>query len=201
MKVNIMGLGGRVERSEDYVKKLLKERLPDDMFFHNIKHTELVVKAVREIGLACNLNKTESEIVIVAGWFHDSGYCYTYEGHEEKSKAIATAFLKQLNADEDFILHVTSCIGATQMPQKPNDLLQQIICDADMFHLSLDQYVSYAENLRKEWHAKTGRSYSEREWILSNVTMLKKHRYFTHYGQNVLQKNKQKNIDRMLTSL
>ena len=35
---------------------------------------------------------------------------------------------------------VLACIGATIMPQQPTNLLEEIICDADLYHLSLDEY-------------------------------------------------------------
>lgn len=184
--------------SEEYVKKLLADHLPDEMFFHNLIHTNLVVKAACEIGAACVLKSEELTILQISAWFHDTGYCYIYEGHEEKSVSIAATFLKQLKADEEFINNVTGCINATCMPQKPENLMQQILCDADMYHLSVDRYPTYAENLRKEWEAIMGKSYSDREWQELNVAMLVNHRYFTDYGQTVLQQNKLKNIHLML---
>lgn len=188
-----------VPLSEEYVKNLFADQLPDDMFFHNLIHTGLVVKAACEIGAVCEVEKQEMIILQIAAWFHDTGYCYIYDGHEDKSISNAVTFLKQLKADEKFINSVTGCIDATRMPQKPESLIQQILCDADMYHLSVDNYLSYSENLRKEWKAKMGKSYSNIEWRELNVTMLVNHKYFTDYGQRVLQQNKLKNIDRMLS--
>ncbi len=187
-----------VRLSENYVKMLFKETLSNDIFFHDIVHTSLVVKAACEIGASCGLKKQQIAILQIAAWFHDTGYCYVYHGHEEKSIEIAATFLRQINADEKFINSVTECIAATKMPQKPDNLMQQILCDADMYHLSIDQYLSYAENLKNEWQSKLGMYYSDSEWKELNVAMLGNHKYFTPYGQTILQKNKIKNIERLL---
>ena len=41
---------------------------------------------------------------------------------------------------------------ATKMPQAPQNKLQQIICDADLYYLGTDTYLSKSNKLYKELH-------------------------------------------------
>jgi predicted metal-dependent HD superfamily phosphohydrolase len=45
---------------------------------------------------------------------------------------------------------VKACILATEMPQKPVGLLQEIICDADLFHLGTEDFSDRSKLVRKE---------------------------------------------------
>jgi uncharacterized protein len=99
---------------------------------------------------------------------------------------------------EQFIDEVTGCIAATKMPQSPQNLLQQIMCDADMFHLADDNYPGYASRLRTEWELILNKQYSDEQWRQINLNMLIQHKYFTDYGKIVLQEHKLANIDKLL---
>lgn len=176
------------------VRKIFQSDLPDTLYFHNIRHTEEVVSASIEIGKATGLSDEELEIVVIASWFHDVGYCYKYAGHEELSMEIAEKTLLLLNYEKFNIKEVISCIAATKYPQNPKTTSDMVLCDADLYHLSLETYPHYAENLRKEWHSFLGRSYSDQEWRHVNCILLESHTYFTPFGQQVLQPKKEKNI-------
>ncbi|HEK18967.1 hypothetical protein [Mucilaginibacter sp.] len=186
-----------VKKSAEFVVDLLDHHLPVNMSFHNKQHTELVVKATIEIAQQNGLNKNEIFILQTAAWFHDSGYCYSYQGHEDVSTAIAGTFLKQLDCSEEYIVEVMACINATKMPQIASNQLQQVICDADMYHFSLKDYSVYEQNLRKEWAAYLNKTYTDIEWLDLNINVLTAHIYFTDYGKTILQKRKQMNIERM----
>jgi hypothetical protein len=73
----------------------------------------------------------------------------------------------------DRIAKVVSCIDATSMPQHPRNLLEQILCDADLCHLASSSYPDYQEMLRVEWHLELGLSITDEEWNVSNDKFLK----------------------------
>ena len=50
-----------------------------NIFSYNLKHTEQVVEACKEILSGFDLTEKEKEQLLVAAWFHDTGY---YEGAE-----------------------------------------------------------------------------------------------------------------------
>jgi len=85
---------------KNYVFKLLKEKLPIQVVYHNFKHTLQVVEAAEEIGLAEGLKEQDLEELLVAAWFHDTGYISGFENHESESKKILQDYLKQRKIDE-----------------------------------------------------------------------------------------------------
>jgi len=193
-----MALHKLVRLASKFVKNLLNNQLYSNMHFHNILHTQYVVNAVTEICFQCKISDHEMAILKTAAWFHDTGYCYAYSGHEDSSIGIVATFLKQEDANPEFTNDVIACIESTKMPQSPKNLLQQIMCDADMFDLADNDYPTYAAQLRSEWELILNKRYSDEEWRQTNLNMLIQHKYFTNYGKTVLQEHKLANIDKLL---
>jgi predicted metal-dependent HD superfamily phosphohydrolase len=178
------------EDASDYVFDLMKSKLPGMYVYHNNKHTEEVVEAARKIGNKSGLTAEELELVALAGWFHDVGFTERSENHEDVSIEIAKKFLKENNYKEENIERVVGCINATRYPQSPKNLLEEIICDADLFHLGTRDYGDKSDLLRVEWEKTNNRQYSEIEWLKINIDFLTTHKYFTRYARKALDESK-----------
>ena len=178
-----------------YVNQLLNEELPVNHTFHNWQHTYQVVGAVQQIAESIQLLEDEREIVLLAAWFHDTGHIFKCFGHEEESKTLAKMFLLKNRYPLDKIARVMACIDATKIPQSPKDTLGEILCDGDLYHLSIESYLIKLQLLRDEWSLISKINYSDRKWWEMNLTFLEAHQYFTPYGKEVLEKGKQKNVE------
>ena len=130
---------------EKYCSDLLKKESSEKLVYHAIDHTWQIVKNAEIIGAGENLNEEEMNILFTSAWFHDLGYINKYQGHEEESIAIATNFLKLKKVDKDIIDLVSECILATTLPQKPTNKIAEVLCDADMMHLGMENYFELAE--------------------------------------------------------
>lgn len=179
-----------------HIVHLFTEYLSTDLLFHNFHHTAHVVQGVRAICKHANIHKGKKEILLLAAWFHDSGFIRCYEGHEVESQNLAREFLEKHEYPESKIEQVLGCIAATKMPQTPKGVLEQIMCDADLFHLSLPEYFYLQKLLLEEWRKVKGKESTYLEWIEENLDFLTNHTYFTTYGQIVLQKGKDWNIEK-----
>lgn len=175
----------------------MKEKLNPKLYFHNELHTAYVVTAAQEIGSNSGLNVEEMEIVMLAAWFHDTGYTEAYKDHELISIEIATQFLANLGIASEKIADVRSCILATRYPQKPVNLMEMVICDADFYHFSSDRYIDFASALKKEWEETIGLTYTQHQWDSINLEMLQFHHYFTPYSKVNLQSKKEENIKKL----
>ncbi len=175
-----------------YVAKVLIEELPTDRYYHNLHHTINVVQGVIAIGQAERVTAEELECLLLAAWFHDIGHVETYVGHEAAGARIATAFLEDHDFPPEKTELVANCILATRMPQQPANKLEEIICDADMFHLSLPTYEQSQELLRAEWQKVLGKKSTDEEWRQENSNFLNQHTYFTAYGKKTLQDKKER---------
>lgn len=182
---------------EQYVTPFLKNRIPITLTFHNFSHTKDVVNAVRYMTQKSNLSIVELEMLTIAAWFHDTGHTIVYNGHEEESKKIATNYLSRVEYDKNKMQIVVDCINATKMPQKPNTNLEEILCDADLSHLSQQNYFVKNELLRREWELVLNQYYTNKEWYKLNLIFIKNHRYFSSYGTNTLEAGKIYNIRKL----
>jgi HD superfamily phosphodiesterase len=186
-----------IEKVEEYVSGLLLE-LPENLCYHNLKHTKEVVEACKVIGTETNLSTSDLEIIIIAAWFHDTGHIKTYFGHEKVSIEIARNFLNQLRYPNKKLLEVLGCIKATETPQKPKNELQKIVCDADMYHLTFDDYDNRSFNLKKEIEYITSKEIPASDWCQQNIVFLEKHCFFTKFGKQFLTQIKEGNIKQYL---
>ena len=69
-------------------------------------------------------------------------------------------------------------ILATKIPQTPKNILEQIICDADLDYLGRDDYEKNSNFLLQELKLKN--DVTELEWLKIQVNFLEKHTYFTN---------------------
>lgn len=180
------------KRAGMYVARLLIAELPANRLYHNLHHTIDVVQGVISIGRAEAITGDEAEVLLLAAWFHDLGHIRTYAGHEAVGAQLAHEFLRSEHYPEDKIITVTECILATHVPQRPQGRLQEILCDADLIHLSHVTYPQSRDLLREEWKRALGKEFTDQEWSVNNENFLRHHRYFTPYGRAKLQQRKEK---------
>jgi len=178
---------------KEHVFKLFKETLPKGAVYHNYNHTLQVVNAAHEIALAEKLSDNNLEILLLAAWFHDVGFTLSHENHEENSKKIAAEYLNKKEFSKETISKVQSVIDATKMPQEPTNQLDEIICDADLFHLGTIDFDNTSKLLRLEQEQLFGKKLTDTEWLKESEQFLSNHSYFTHYAFEKL--NAQKNIN------
>jgi len=187
-----------IQQSEEFVSKLLKDKLSNLYSYHNFNHTQSVVNATKELCDKEKVSTAERELLIVAAWFHDTGYIIGFENHENESVKIASEFLKDKNQSEKFIIGVSKLISATAKEYVPQNQLEKIIKDADYIHIISDEYVSTCELLRLELKNTGIVSFSNLEWATENFDfLLNKHRFYTDYAQKKWQPLKEKNLIRI----
>jgi predicted metal-dependent HD superfamily phosphohydrolase len=177
----------------NFVFDLLKKELTVKAVYHNYNHTRSVVEAANEIALAENISEIDLEIVLLAAWFHDTGFIKGIENHEEESKKIAHNFLTERGFSKEKISQILLCIDATKMPQNPTSSLEEIICDADLFHLGTENFSKKANLIRSEWELLCDKHLTDIEWFKENIKFIGEHKYFTNYAFNKLNVQKTAN--------
>lgn len=183
------------EKAENFVKDLFSKKLPNTLIYHNLKHTQRVVKSTKELIEKSQIHVKQEEPLLLAAWLHDTGYTEDYSGHEEKSAEIAEKWLKKQNADQELIEEVTRLILATRMRAEPQDLPEKILKDADTSHLAKDYFGETSEFLRQELKLHKIKNYSHQEWIQQNIELFtEKHEYYTPYARKNWREQKEKNL-------
>ena len=102
-----------------------------------------------------------------------------------------------MGVDHNYIEQVINCIEATKMPQNPKNIVQEVLCDADLYHLSSGQYFEKAELLRTEFSAIEEDIITESEWLDMSTVFIDNHNYFTEYGKTNLTPKKTKNLKKI----
>ncbi|MWB96008.1 HD domain-containing protein [Flavobacterium sp. GA093] len=184
-----------IQQSEDFVYNLLKDKLSNLYSYHNFSHTSSVVNAVNELCTKEKVGVEDKEALLVAAWFHDTGYVKGMENHESESVSIATEFLKQHSQSDEFIAKVATFIMATAKEYVPKTHLEKIIKDADYIHIISAEYVSTCELLRLELKNTGYKDFSNLEWATENFDfLLNRHRFYTEFAQKKWQPLKEKNL-------
>jgi len=185
-----------LKTARKYVFKLFKEQLDSKFVYHNYVHTHETVEAAKLLGEGNKLSKGELEIVQLAAWFHDTGYIQQIVGHEAVSAEIASDFLRAKAYPEEKITQIVGCIMATKMPQQPQNLLEEVLADADLYSLGSQEHFDKTDILRIEMEATRNVVRSKVEWLKDEIAFLSNHRYHTPYAQLTLNKQKTKNVAR-----
>ena len=170
----------------------------EKLVYHNIKHTEMVVEAARQIGQHYQLNDVDFFTVVVAAWFHDIGYLNGEPaGHEERGAKMAQSYLEGTGVEHAVIEAVCRCIIATKLPQRAVGLTEQIVCDADLYHLGTDAFGDRNKLMRKEAEALQDKKISKDEWRRTTIRFLEGHQYYTDYCRLLLNEQQQENLNKL----
>ncbi|WP_306349983.1 Pycsar system effector family protein [Flavobacterium sp. '19STA2R22 D10 B1'] len=183
------------QKAEDYVFLLFKDKLSEAYTYHNFNHTLRVVQSVSELLKAEPTDEISSTLVLLAAWFHDTGYIDGCKNHEQRSAEIARTFLTEQNVAEASIQQVIDLIMVTEIHHIPETTLERIIKDADCSHFADKNYITISELLREEWNLTASKSFTDLEWATENRKVLSKyHRFYTPYAKENWQHIKEKNI-------
>ena len=136
-----------VQKADEFVLKLFKEKLPNTFLYHNYNHTLRVVKSTKEIIEHSEIHVKDKEALLLSAWLHDTGYVVKVDGHEEESARFAEEFLKENNADSNLIEKVKKLILATKFDFETSDDLESILKDADASHFAKDYFEETSEFL------------------------------------------------------
>lgn len=181
---------------QEIILDKLEMDLPGYLFYHNVKHTVDVVTEVELIGWAEGCSDEEILILKTAGLFHDVGHTVAYDNHEFFGTQIARAMLPQYNYSSPQIDWICDLIMATKLPPKPTNLLENIICDADLDYLGRSDFIPVSNTLYEELKAQNKMT-SLNDWNKIQVKFISGHQYFTETARKLREVNKKLQIERI----
>lgn len=177
-----------LEEAQKYVSDLILTKVNKSVTFHTLQHTQEVVTACGRMADYYQLSDEDRFSLSLAAWFHDTGYSSGQaKNHENVSIELVNQFIYQHQISQAIANKIIGCINATRLPQSPHHLIEQIICDADLFHLGTEDFKEKNRLLREELNGFGGLDISKKEWRKKNVEFLEQHKYFTSYAIQHLQ--------------
>ncbi|HEV8081981.1 MAG TPA: Pycsar system effector family protein [Chitinophagaceae bacterium] len=185
------------KKIEEYVTGLFEKMHSPALVFHSLEHTQNVVKRTQEIAGHYKVTEDEMLILFTASWFHDTGHLFTEPSkHEQMSCEIMRKFMKDHIEDEKIIEQVEECIMSTRLPRNPKNLLQQIICDADTYHLGTKDFKNTNKRAFEERSLRSGDS-NVVKFNQETIDMLQTHQFYTNYAKELLNERKDKNMKKL----
>jgi len=162
-----------------HIIKIMEDQLPSVLYYHNIEHTLYVEKQALSIAASENIsNLTDLEDLQIAALYHDAGFIKIHYLHEMVSCEYARQYLPAFGIDTKRIDNICDLIMATKFPHQPKNILQEIICDADLDYIGRDGFTETSEKLRKELLAYQIIDV-QTNWIQYQIDFFKKHRFYT----------------------
>ncbi len=185
------------EHARKTIINRLKSSLPDELTYHDIKHTLNVEKAAERFANLEGIKGEELILLRTAVLFHDAGYILSNEGNEEIAIKLMKRELPNFGYTDEHITKVADIIRATIKGTKPTSLLEMIMCDADHDYLGRADYHSVASKLRIELEEQ-GKPMTDKEWINFQLNYLEKeHRYHTETARNIRLPGKKRRIEEL----
>jgi hypothetical protein len=172
----------QLSKARRYILSQLQQGLPGNLSYHGIHHTRDVVASALTIGRAEGIDTHSLRLLETAAWMHDCGFIIQYKNHEEAGCSLAKSWLPHFNYSDADIEIICGMIMATRIPQSPNNLLEQIICDADLDYLGRDDFHPIAFTLFEELKLMMPGGLNEKDWDNIQIKFLESHQYFTNFS-------------------
>jgi HD superfamily phosphodiesterase len=185
-------------KAENFVRELFAKNTHQPLVYHNLEHTTNVVDRAREIAAQYELTEIDQIVLFTSAWFHDTGHLFVDPAmHEVKSVDLMKGFMSGYSIDNPTLIQsIEDCILATRMVHTPENIVEQIIRDADTYHLGTKDFKSTNKKIRKEYILRKLHS-PHANWNKKSLEFLESHVYHTQYCQTLLDEGKQKNIQRL----
>ncbi len=197
-----MEISSVIAAAQSHVTRQYEQHADPVLVYHNLAHTLQVVQAAEQISAYYRLTEADQLVVLLAAWFHDMGYLLgDRTQHETAGAEAARSFVTAQQLPESMGQAVADCILATRIPQHPHNLLEQIVCDADLFHLGSKDFSKRNKLLRTEMELATEQKISGADWAKSSIQFLESHTYHTAYCRTLLKQQKEENLEKLRSKL
>ncbi|HLL42238.1 MAG TPA: HD domain-containing protein, partial [Segetibacter sp.] len=114
----------------------LEQGLSPALTYHNVAHTLDVLNQAVDIAKREGIEDENDLLLLkISALYHDVGFLQIYTGHEEISCEVAGKELFEFGFSTEQIEKICGMIRATKVPQQPVNVLEEVICDADLDYL------------------------------------------------------------------
>ncbi len=181
------------EKAKKFILGKLKKELTKNLTYHSLGHIKDVYGAAENLAVLEKVAGEDLSLLLTAVLFHDSGFLFSQKEHERLSCELAMKHLPEFGYTLPQLERICGMIMATQIPQTPHNLLEKIICDADLDYLGRDDFFTIGDKLFDEL-VMYGIIDNENEWNKLQVRFLEKHHYFTASAKKLRKDKKARNL-------
>ncbi|MCC7246879.1 MAG: HD domain-containing protein [Saprospiraceae bacterium] len=175
----------------------LRAGLSPHLLYHGLHHTMDVLRMATKIAATEGVGREDLMLLKTAAIYHDAGFLKDkHAGHEAEGCLLVRDQLPAFGYSEIQIEKICGMIMATKIPQSPTNLLEQIICDADLDYLGRGDFWKIGETLfheLQEYHLIT----DEFAWNRLQVSFLTAHKFHTRTNQQLREQSKQQYLQQL----
>lgn len=184
-------------RVKEFILQKLSRELKPSLYYHNAQHTIDVCRSVETLAIMEKVSADEMLLLITAALFHDTGFIWSYENNEPLACEFATKTLPEFSYTPLQVSTVCQLILSTAMPQKPETLLEEILCDADLDYIGREDFFITALRLHREWSENSARKIPFRDWYEKQRDFVETHEFFTRSARLLRNEKKRKNLSQV----
>jgi uncharacterized protein len=169
--------------AKQHILYQLRTELSQHLYYHGLHHTMDVLRVATELCASEGVRGSDVILVKTAAMYHDAGFIKgQHAGHEQAGCELVREQLPGFGYSARDIEVICGMIMATKIPQSPTNLLERIICDADLDYLGRTDFDRIAASLYRELSSYHLIS-DEQAWNRLQVTFLTNHRFHTQTNQ------------------
>ena len=184
-----------LQKVEAQVTVFYRDHSDPNLFYHNQTLATEVLETTKRIADHYRLDDRSFFIVCTAA-------CFLYTGlhqspptdYQGKSAELAETFLQLKAVDSETIAEIKKCLLATGPSQKPETLLEKILCDANSYYLGTNSFRDKIRSLKKEEEALANAKIDGNTWRTTMINLFKTHRFHTDFCQLLLDQTKAGNL-------
>ncbi len=185
---------------EKAVSEMFQATDRDYLRYHNLEHTLNVAQHCKEMAQNYSMDEADVFVLMAAALFHDTGLLFGERAvHEETGVGLMQKFFGDKQVPGALTGRIAACIMATKMPVNPQNLSEQIICDADTWHIGTNEFIRLNKQVWEEMELIENQPIENK--VGQSLAFLQSHQFYTTYCIDLLAEGKKQNIERLIQLL
>jgi len=173
------------------------KQLSPHLTYHCLNHTVDVEEQCIRIAKAEGIKDPHQLFLLkVAALYHDTGFLVKYREHEAAGCKLFNEDADGFGFSQEDQETIRELIMVTKLPQNPKNLMEKVICDADLDYLGRNDFFPIAETLRKEF-LHFGIVADDAAWETLQYGFLLSHYYHTESSRKLREPVKQEHISKL----
>jgi len=176
---------------------ILREQLPENLYYHNAAHTDDVLSEAVTLAVADGLGNRQIELLAIAAAYHDLGFVETPHDNEAIGASRAEEAMRRADSYSDTeITTVAQMIQSTKVSSdargakhSPLNELARYLIDADVSNFGRDDFFEKAELVRAESGQKNRAAF-----YANLLIFMENHEWLTPAAQRSRGQKKQENL-------
>ena len=173
------------------------EKLPLNLYYHNLNHTLVVMECALEIAQEAKLSTNDTRVLYAAAALHDTGFGKKYGANEGVAAILADKLLPKYGFKKSEIKHIHNMILATNLLIAPEENLELFLADADMGYLAKKDFMLWSHRLYQEWCDYGRFKGTSSDWLQLQIQFLANHTYFSLEAQRLYSAGLERNLNQL----